>query len=453
MRKYRYIVLFCLFVGILLNCTKSTEPEPVGDVISSFGLIQDKILSPGCATSGCHASENDATYQQHKLVLAKGKAYKALFDKSPQNTNAKTDNLKLVKAFNAMESLLYHKLNWTNNHHNGKNYGSPMPLGGDALYVGQIEFVRRWIEAGAPEKGDVVDKSLLDDRTQSVVDDKNFTALEKPATGEGYQLKVDKFDIAPNFERELFVRREIGNTSDIYVNRIKLKSRQNSHHMVIYDFRNKNLLPNLNEVRDLRNADNSLNLFTAFSMSNHIFLAGGTDAQQEYRFPEGMALYLPANSSVDLNPHYFNKTNEIRFGENYVNLYTVDKTKVKNVVNMLDLANQNIPIAAGQRITHSKSWTFNEARNIVMLTSHTHRLGEKFVIKIKGGPRDGQVIYETTDWEHPLVKNFDTPLLLAKGEGLTSEITYFNNTKKAVNFGLTSDDEMGIIFGYYYVVK
>lgn len=85
-----------------------------------------------------------------------------------------------------------------------------------------------------------------------------------------------------------------------------------------------------------------------------------------------------------------------------------------------------------------------------MLTSHNHKLGEKFVIRIKGGPRDGQVVYESTDWEHPLIKNFTPPLALAKGEGLTSEINYYNTTNQTVRSGLTSEDEMGIIFGYYY---
>jgi hypothetical protein len=31
-----------------------------------------------------------------------------------------------------------------------------------------------------------------------------------------------------------------------------------------------------------------------------------------------------------------------------------------------------------------------------------------------------------------------------------SEITYNNTTDRTVSFGLTSEDEMGIIFGYYY---
>ena len=44
----------------------------------------------------------------------------------------------------------------------------------------------------------------------------------------------------------------------------------------------------------------------------------------------------------------------------------------------------------------------------------------------------------------------DPPIVLQAGEGLTSVITYNNTTTHAISFGLTSEDEMGIIFGYYY---
>ncbi len=86
----------------------------------------------------------------------------------------------------------------------------------------------------------------------------------------------------------------------------------------------------------------------------------------------------------------------------------------------------------------------------VLLTSHTHARGQRFVIRISGGPRHGEVVYETTNWEHPEIKMFTPPLILQRGEGLTSVITYNNTTSRTICFGLTSEDEMGIIFGYYY---
>ena len=440
---------------IITACSKQSidtpTPNPVVEV-ASFSLMQDKIFTPTCATSGCHASTSDGSFKQHGLVLEKSVAYENLVGITPLNTLSKADGHLRVKAFKSLESLLYHKLEWNSIHHGGKQYGLPMPLGSTALSIGQIEFVRQWIEAGAPKTGKVADPKLLDDKTPSVSVVDDFKAMNSPKTEgvDGFQLKVDKFEVAPNFERELFVRRNVGNTSEVYINRIKLQSRQNSHHMVLYDFRNTGNLPTIDLIRDLRNPDNGLNLITALQASNHIFLGGGTQANQEYIFPEGTALLLPANSTMDLNPHYFNKTKEVLFGENYVNLYTTAKTNVKYVVKTIDFNNTNLSILPNAKTTIAKDFTFNTNVKIVSLTSHTHKYGEKYIIKIKGGTRDGEVVYENLDWEHPAVINFKTPIALKKGEGLTSVVTYNNTSSQKLAFGLTSDDEMNIIFGYYY---
>ena len=436
-------------VALLLNlasCSKNATEMPTPTDLGTFDLIQQKILTPSCATSGCHLSTTDGSYPQHGLVLAEGVAYQNLVGVDPKNSDAKADGLKRVKAFAALESLLYHKLSNAATHHTGKQYGNPMPLGGQ-LPDGQVEFVRRWIEAGAPKTGSVADASLLTDKTTTVA---AYEPLLVPAAGVGYQLAIPAFDIQPNFERELFTRRMVGNTQDIYVNRFETKMRSGSHHFVAYDFRNKSVLPNLSDIRDLRNPDNSLNILTALSMSNHVYLAGSQAQYQDYTFPAGTALLIPAGASLDLNSHFVNKTTSVMKGEAQINLYTVDKSTVKQVVQTLDLSNTNLNIPANTRVTLTKSFTVDKARKILALTSHMHKLGEKFVIKIKGGTRDGEVVYTSIDWEHPDILTFATPIQLNKGEGLTSEITYNNTTNKTVNFGLTSEDEMGIIFGYYY---
>jgi hypothetical protein len=98
----------------------------------------------------------------------------------------------------------------------------------------------------------------------------------------------------------------------------------------------------------------------------------------------------------------------------------------------------------------TKNFTFNTDVKIVTLFSHTHKLGEKFEILIKGGPRNGELIYTSKNWEHPAKIDYTIPISLKKGEGLTSRITYNNPGNETVRFGFTSEDEMGIIFGYYY---
>ncbi|NBB21576.1 hypothetical protein GVN20_19585 [Runella sp. CRIBMP] len=162
------ILLTCI-VGMTFNaCKKNEEPITVPVVKASFELIQERIFTPTCATSGCHASEQESSFSQHGLVLATGKSYDYLFNKDPKNQNAVEDKLKRVLPYFSLQSLLFHKLNWDGGaHHGGKSYGTPMPLNGKALYKGQIEFIRRWIEAGAPRTGAVADTVLLADKTPS----------------------------------------------------------------------------------------------------------------------------------------------------------------------------------------------------------------------------------------------------------------------------------------------
>jgi hypothetical protein len=452
--------IFLVFSAALaMSCSKeATDPgsvlAPQSKQIASFDLLQDKFLTPSCATSGCHLSSTDRSFPQHRLVLAKGSSYANLVGVPSFNAVALAKSVPRVKKFSSNESLFYHKLNWDLSHHGLANYGAPMPLGGKPISKGQLSFVQKWIDAGAPSAGEVADPTLLDDTTPSYVEQANFAPLATPIEEgkTGVQLKVDRFVVPPNFERELFVRRQIANAAPIYVNRIKLKSRSNSHHMVLYDFRNRSSLPKLDEMRDLRNADNTINLGTFLQMQNHIFLGGGTDPNSDYTFPAGTALELPANASIDLNPHYFNKTKENLYGENYVNLYTIPADQVKKVVQMIDFGVINFSLPPNQTTTITRDFPFTRRVAIVSLTSHFHAKGDLFQIKIKGGPRNGEVIYENTDWEHPKVINFDVPIVLESGEGLTSVVRYVNNTNNTISFGFTSEDEMNIIFGYYYTL-
>jgi len=440
-----------LLTGLTVAFTGCQDPagEPAApEEVSSFKLIQERILTPSCAVSGCHASEQDGSFNQHKLVLSAGQSLRNLLNVTPTNLSARTDGIVRVKPFNSLQSLLFHKVNPDPAHHGGKSYGTLMPLGRDPLSVGQIEFIRRWIEAGAPEKGNVADTTLLNDRTPSVITE--FEPLAPPASGEGFQMTTGVFDVAPNFERELFIRKNVGNSSDVYVKRMQVRMRTNSHHFVAYSFANEAAAPQRGLIRDLRNPDGTYNFLTLLSMQNHVFFAGSQSPSFDYTFPEGAALEVPANMTLDLNSHYVNKTANSLKGEAYFNLFTVPKSSVKHIVRTLNWANTNLNLPARTRTTVSRTFTAAKPMKILALTSHMHKLGEKFIIRIKGGTRDGQIVYTSTDWEHPDMVNFPTPISLRAGEGLTSEITYNNTTAKTVSFGLSSEDEMGIIFGYYY---
>jgi hypothetical protein len=447
MRFLSTLIVGTTFIAVAifaLSCNKNSLNGDTSGAKDTWAVIQENIITPSCATSGCHSSTSDGTYKQHELVLSPGVAYDNLVNKTAANAAAKTDGLLRVKAGEYHHSLLYEKINCQGYQ---SKYGALMPLGGPNLTVGQIEFIKQWIAKGAPRTGSVVDENILKNNT---VCSETFTPMPAPAPAEGFQLSINPFNINPNTEREVFVNRKAPNTSTVYINKFVMQGRRNSHHFVLYGFQNTAALPPVNVMRDLYNADGSLNMVTFSQMQNHLFLSGGTDVGGTYTFPPGVALKLPAGTHLDLNAHYFNKQNISLTGENYINLYMVPQSSVVKEAQSINFGNYNFSIPANSRKTITTDFTFSKPVTVITLTSHYHKMGEKFQIKILGGARNGEVVYESTDWEHPLVVNLTAPIQLKAGEGLTSVVTYNNTSSKTINFGLTSEDEMNIIFGYYY---
>lgn len=444
MKKAVISLISSVFFIQIISCnTNNVDLEAA----NTFDNIQSEILNTSCAISGCHLSETDGTYLQHGLILSKGKAYENLINISPKNITAIQEDLKRVSPFDAENSLLYQKLLFETSHKSSKNFGSIMPLGKDMLFAGQIEYIRRWIEAGAPKTGTVADVSLLLDKTPVI---NKFEPLRPPEIGKGFQMKLEPFEIYPYFEREIFVRKPLSNAQTVFVNKFQIKMQPGSHHFILYGFRNNVNLPNVGEIRDLRNKDLSYNLTTFQQIGNHIFYFGGSENNFTFNFPEGTAVELPANMEFDVNSHYFNKGAKSYNGEVNINLYTIPKEQVKNPLKIIDMGNTGFTLPPKQKTVATKDFKFNKNVKIVTLFSHTHKLGEKFEILIKGGSRNGEVIYTSTNWEHPEKIDYAVPISLKAGEGLTSRITYNNFTDKTIKFGFTSEDEMGIIFGYYY---
>jgi len=455
MRRYatrHYLLLAAATIALACGGDQTATP-PDGSSASgsggSFDKLQRTVLTPTCAASECHAS---ALPTSGNLALTPAVAYDNLVNARPSSLAAGRDGLKRVVPFKPDSSLLFQKIVLTLAAHNGE-YGNVMPVGSPALTQGQVDFIKKWIEAGAPRTGDVADAALLDSRT--LQSGATFAPPAAPPAGQGYQIHVDSFGVKANFERELFVYRPLGNAADVYVRRIQTAMRPLSHHFVLYSIDQSMApgwpcTPQANVMRDIRNSDGSMNLLNMIPMACHVFIAGSMSPTMDYSFPAGVALQLPASMSIDMNVHYVNRTSAEVPGEAIANLFTVPVSQVTKVAHSLNMSNTSISLPAGKETTLEKTFLVSQTTTVFMLTSHMHQLGTRFQIKIVGGPRDGELVYENLDWEHPSQISFPTPIVLEKGQGLKSVITWNNTGSRTVSFGLQSTDEMGIIFGYYY---
>ena len=258
---------------------------------SSFGYIQEKILNRSCALSGCHASSQDWAFAEHNLILSEGKSYANLVNVDPSNANARAAGLKRVAPSAPDESLLFLKLTCDPSL-SASGYGNQMPLGRDPISAGQLEYLKKWIEAGAPEEGMILsDVGLLEDNVTVCAEE--FKPLDAPALEAGYQLKIDPFTIKPNFEREIFVYKELGNTEDVYINKIEMRMRKNSHHFLVNTFDEstpEKLLPQTGVIRELRDGNGNYVGETVNQMEYQLFAIASQTPEMNYQFPEGVAL-------------------------------------------------------------------------------------------------------------------------------------------------------------------
>ena len=454
MIRFRFAPLAALLaLGTLTACggdsaDSATTPAAIPD--GTYARIQRDIIGPSCAS--CHTSGSSAA-RQSQLVLTADSAYLQLVGVPSTQQLARADGMLRVKAFRADSSLLFHKLAWVPGHHS-RDYGQLMPSGTtQGLTAGQLEYLRRWIEAGAPRTGHVVDTTVLRDaRLQTAT----FTPLDAPAAGAGLQLKVDSFAIAPTTERELFVYRRLSNPVDLYVTRIESRMRPGSHHLLLYQFDETktgfpcNTRPSPDAVRDIRNADGTPNIANLLPMACHVFFAGAMTPDFDYRFPPGVALKLPANTALDFNVHYVNRAPINLPGQAFANLYTADRSQVSIVARTLNLANTSFTLPPKQRTTVRTVFPMTTRTTVLGLTSHMHSLGERYEIHVRRANGTETTVYTNTDWEHPGFTNLDVPLVLEPGDALVSVVTWNNVTDRTVSFGLLSSDEMNIIFGYAY---
>jgi len=462
-----FLILAVLLFGALgwVSCEKtydapnvfSTAPAP-GDGESSFSLIQTEVFDKQCIS--CHtAGTSFAT--QSDLVLTADVSYEQLIDRRPKNTAAREDGLMLVGSkglASVHKSYLWEKINARNQEHlyaDHPLYGAIMPLGQLPLTDGQFKLIEEWIKAGAPKTGVVVDKNVLLNTER--YEQKEFQPLPLPQSG--IQLHLGPFEVPPNHEREFYYFEPLNNNEDIFINRIEISLRSGSHHFIAYrlaDYTPASFIDYLKSqqmgvIRDIRDLNGNYIVQNLLATQYHEFLAGTQWPLMNYHFPAGVALRIPTNSYLDLNPHYVNRTNEMSQGELYANLHTVEPSEVRHVAEILNLGNFDISLPPNRETTLKKTFTFNQRRHIFQMFSHAHEHMTEFSIYVSGGPRDGELVYIAYDWEHPPILQLDPPLTLEAGQGLRLETTYNNWTSRTLHFGLLSEDEMMFLFGAYYL--
>ncbi|MFA7327282.1 MAG: hypothetical protein WC121_11500 [Candidatus Kapaibacterium sp.] len=136
--KQNKITLFLVLIMTLsfVSCSESIvsecEPDTKVDnqMKASFKEIQEKVITPSCATSGCHQANF------YSPNLEDGKSYDNIV-----GVNNLADNMPLIDPGNSTNSYFFKKLLGDGT--------TLMPSGGDKLNKAILDSIRVWIDNGA----------------------------------------------------------------------------------------------------------------------------------------------------------------------------------------------------------------------------------------------------------------------------------------------------------------
>ncbi|MDE0013250.1 MAG: dockerin type I domain-containing protein [Candidatus Poribacteria bacterium] len=433
---------------------------------STYHEIQDYIFDKSCASSACHAAPANAG----NLNLTYDLSYQDLIGRVPQNPAAAAADMKLIDPGNPENSFLLTKLIDPT-----PEQGVRMPFNAGTLHTGKIEAIRTWIAAGAPEKEvleGIGDLSVLRDPLEV------FEPPTPPPSGEGYQLHLPPFKIEPGTEREIYYATQIVDENeqpvqeDIFVNGVEIYYPVGSHHFAIFHLTDAAVGRGLLDIGAVPGIGvDSNDTFRIFDLAHigtfgiigveRFLIAGSQTADTSFRFPEGVALRLPGNAIYDLNSHYINLLGtETMHGEVYVNIYTIPPEEVKYEAKVFLAHNYDIDVPPSTTRVTTADWYVkdelaqrgfppNAHMHLISVSSHMHRHGELFEITQLS---TGQLLHRSISYDTSHPSLFDPPLILDYNDGLRFQCTHSNyDMNVPLRFGLTSEDEMCIMQGYYYV--
>lgn len=434
---------------------------------STYHDIQDNIFDKSCANSACHAPPANSA----DLNLSYGQSYQDLVDRIPRNPAAAAAGMKLIDPGNPENSFLLTKLMGSEN----PDFGGRMPFGMGPIHKGKIDAIRTWIAAGAPRVGklaEIGDLGVLRDPEEV------FNPPPPPAPGEGYQIHLPPFKIEPGTEREVFyatqIKDESGQTieEDIFINRVEIFYPSGSHHFIVYRLTEEgiaNEVPKrgidttigVNPDDEFRELDPDDPQVLGNFAIDRLFVVGTQTDDTLFEFPEGVALRLPGNTLFDLNSHYINLLgDETLIGETYVNIYTIPEEDVKYEALEIFVSNRQINVPPNTTRVATLIWYVEDELErrghdpdtelyVFLLTSHMHRHGELFEIFQDS---TGELLHRSIAYDDAPITLFPSPIILSVDDGLKFQCTHNNyDIDGPLQFGLTSEDEMCILFGYYFI--
>lgn len=288
--------------------------------------------------------------------------------------------------------------------------------------------------------------------------------LDPPA--DGFQVTFGPFAV-PSGDVQLCRTLKLDNEQPVAVNRFDLKMLPGSHHFILFRGQQKpdgSYIEYPDQVFDCKGTIN----FDEWDFVFDVNQAGGTD----FSFDNGEAVIFPPHAQLLVQAHFLNASavKAPQGGYDVLNMYKTDLSKVVHPIHGQFTVDTHvaIPPRSTDWMT-SRQCSFSRSVHVVSMTGHFHNQGTMFAVDYMdtnatpieevycSGEKCPDANGQAYNWDHPLFKYFNPPLIVngtidGASQGLHFTCMYDNPSDRTIYFGglAETQEHCNLFFQYYY---
>jgi len=423
---------------------------------STFAGIQTKIFERhGCAQEACHGSARSGG-----LDLTPAAAFDSIYD-APSTVSA----LARIEPGDEERSFLWLKLAAATRPGQYQVAGSPMPSGLAPLSEDELELMRLWIYAGAPETGVVAGSEELLGACLPEPEPLEIEPLAPPAPGTGLQLTMPEWLLEAETEFEGCMATYYDVTEQVPAEfrdpsgtmfrfgATEVRQDPQSHHVFLY-YPTGNFEPGGVDVyapefgrwtcrggdaigaacdpkapdactgggicaSELEKGLGCIG-YGPRSAGNTVLIGGAGQPVYRTDYLPGVFAQLPMKGVVYWNSHAFNLTKVdgvMHVKQNYE--FTTDQRHtVTGLADFSAIFRPNAPPYT--RETYCNDHVLPRGARLFNLSTHTHKRGKRTWVTIA----DGTMIYENFSYTDPVQGTWNPPLAFDSPEPAERTLRY-----------------------------
>ena len=267
----------------------------------------------------------------------------------------------------------------------------------------------------------------------------------------GFQMHMTHFVIPPASEREGCEYRVTPNRRAMDVQSLELNATAGTHHFVLWEYLGKDDNP-ADFWSGIKYAAGCIGLGPQDSFGATANLFGMQASHARVEFPPGIAVRLEPHATVYPNLHVRNPSlTDPLTGEAVFNLIPARKGTVRHHAQALVVGSFQIDIPPQSSASLAAVWYAPANLNLVQLSTHEHHRGTLVSShQVDATGTDMGELVLSTDWQHPTERWFPVAQRVLAGEGIRFTCEWSNPDDHPVHFGVTTDDEMCFVTGYFY---